>query len=916
MLRIVTESVAILVIGAAAAQVSTPKKKYYEEIEKFSAPVVKQSQSLAIEFSEVIHKMETVIYSRLTIQTNRSHVPLKGKSRKIDQRDLEEFCKNLTNDETETDESHERATSMPDSPSHKVVPNFRLIPEADLERVTAVALRRALIRKIQKSKELKEEDLGTEAVIEVLDGIQEASQLVKSFSMRFEKQQQRLQRVIDKGNAALLSPTDALVESVARNIATSVGYVAFIIYMNKHWPNKAPVPIARPRPPLYAVMIMLPLGAIFHYSCTSLYLLNARPFKSSHLIVSEDKSIYNTYFNPSSLSESSTHRSHTLAPNDRDPFTMSLLVGLYELLGIRGEDEDEDDEDWNKPAEIPAVWRGGTLRDPFTLQRCGMHLIEKPVHDEILFRYLLLNRLVACGWGVLPAVILSSCAYASYVTGTFYDLRAMMCHLTTDEAFAMNFISGVSLAMVYLYVGVGGSVLLNVVISGYYILSELGERGDIIKEKSEIWPVIQEYMKYDAAMYHASLNLVHMLKKLRGAVEKKLDKEIVASVSLSKSKEVTAVEDLAAAVIEAYGAKAKEGDRVMRAEIAGFEKKSVEPEVVDTSQGDSKWARVMKALKDSRIEKEKERAKAAKSSIEVPTDKDIVMSPDEVYDFVESALFAATKIDRIQRLKRDEGVMADFLVVDYNAVPGGRQRHYSFVHALPEASAGLRREDYLKPYVSMLYPKGMTHSQFVEFISSHLALLQLDKDPFEIEIWKNEIIKWERQGAPSQSPGETGDEALEGEEDADFLNLIDAVYKSVLYRLETDAVLFGVWRSSAFLDDLAGRRTTYQDMEALKADLQEWMYYSYKRATADALVTHGLTPGRFNRLLRLYEDKERLRRTPEEGPGPSEALRRQWEDYLTGQVFKKRVLEIINPFKETDRVSERGRGKVWFTRNS
>jgi hypothetical protein len=911
MLRIVTESAAILLVGAAAAKVCTPSKEYYESIEKFSAPVLEQSQSLAVEFSEVMTRMETLLYSRLTIQTNR-HVPLKGKSRKIDQRDLEEFCRNITNDETHTDESHERPTAMPDSPSHKVVPNFRLIPVVDLERVTTVALRRALILKIQRAKELNEEDLGTEAVVDVLDGIQEASQLVKSFSMRFEKQQQRLQRVINKGTAALLSPDDALYESRKRFLATAVGYGFFCKSMDKFWPNKSPIPMVRP--PLYAAMIMLPLGAIFHYSCTSLYLHNVHPFKSSHLIVAEDKSIYSTYFNPSSLLDNTTNnKSQSSFPKDRDPFSKGLMVGIYQLLGMREEDEDDDeeeDDDRNKPAEIPLVWHAGTLRDPFTLQRCSLHLIEKPILDEVLFRYVLLTRLVACGWGVGPAVFFSSYAYASFVTGTCYDLRAMMCHLTTDEAFSMNFISGISLSMMYLYAGGIGAPLLNFVIAVNYMISELSERGDIIKEKSAIWPVIQEYMKYDAAAYHATMKFLHMLKKLKAAVEKKFDKEKAVSESMGKSKEVVAIEELAAAVIEAYGT--KESDRAVPAtEAAGSEKKSGESDVVNITRRGSSRDIVKKREKEREIE----RAKLA-SAAKVPKEKEIVMTPDDVYDFLESALFAVTKIDRIQRLKRDQGEMTDFLTVDYSAIPGGRQRHYSFVHALPEASECLRREDYLKPYVYMLYPKGMTQSQFVDFISCHLSLLKLNPDPFEIEIWKNEILKWERQGAPSQSPGEIGDEAPEGEEDADFLNLIDGVYRSVLYRLETDAVLFGVWRSSAFLDDLAGRRTTPEDMVALKADLQEWMSYSYNRATADALVTYGLTPRRFNRLLRLYEDKERLRRTPEQGPGPSVVLRWQWEDYLTGIVFKKRVLEIINPFGETERAKERVRGKAWFTRNS
>jgi Type II CAAX prenyl endopeptidase Rce1-like len=905
MLRAVTESVAILVVGAAAAQVCTPSKEYYESIEKFSAPILEQSQSLAVEFSEVMTRMETLLYGRLTIQTNR-HIPLKGKSRKIDQKDLEEFCRNITNDETQSNESHERPPAMPDSPSHKVVPNFRLIPVADLERVTAVALRRALILKIQRSKEFKEEDLGTEAVVDVLDGIQEASQLVKSFSMRFEKQQQRLQRVINKGTAALLSPDDALYESRKRFLATALGYGVFCMSMDKFWPKKIPVPMVRP--PLYAAMIMLPLGAIFHYSCTSFYLHNVHPFESSHLIVAEDKSIYSTYFNPSSLSE---NKSQSSVPKDREAFSKGLMVGIYRLLMREDDDDDdeEEDDDLNKPAEIPLVWHAGTLRDPFTLQRCSLHLIEKPILDEVLFRYVLLTRLVACGWGVGPAVIFSSCAYAAFVTGTCYDLRAMMCHLTTSEAFAMNFVSGISLSMMYLYGGGIGAPLLNAVISGYYMVSELSERGDIIKEKSAIWPVIQEYMKYDAAAYHATMKFLHMLKKVKSTVEKKFSKDKAVSESVGKSKEVLAIEELAAAVIEAYGT--KESDREVPATIAaGSDKRSVESEVVNVTRGGSSTD----VMKNREREKEIERAKVA-SAAKAPKEKEIVMTPDDIYDFLESALFAVTKIDRIQRLKREQGEMTDFLTVDYSAVPGGRQRHYSFVHALPQASDGLRREDYLKPYVYMLYPQGMTEIQFIDFISCHLSLLQLKPNPFEMEIWKNEILKWERQGAP-QSPGEIGDEAAEGEEDADFLNLIDGVYRSVLYRLETDAVLFGVWRSSAFLDDLAGRRTTPEDMVSLKADLQEWMSYSYNRATADALVTYGLTPRRFNRLLRLYEEKEQLRRTPEQGPGPSVVLRWQWEDYLTGTVFKKRVLEIINPFGETERAKERGRGKAWFTRNS
>lgn len=113
-----------------------------------------------------------------------------------------------------------------------------------------------------------------------------------------------------------------------------------------------------------------------------------------------------------------------------------LAEKLQTLLGV----SDEELEDFEDGANVPPVWPGATLEDPFCKQRLIATLIEVPVFQQVMYTALLFNRLAAF-WGPSPALVVVPLMYAFSITGSDYDTTAMMLQLKPDDAFALNVIT-------------------------------------------------------------------------------------------------------------------------------------------------------------------------------------------------------------------------------------------------------------------------------------------------------------------------------------------------------------------------------------------------------------------------------------------------------------------------------------------
>ena len=837
-LKFLTEVCGFLAVGAAANYCYSPSKKDFDNFAKASEDILEQSRSLAVELTEVIKKLDGIHTPKILGAIMHDSELSSKRLRNIDAKDLDEFSRSIMLGDESTDLSKEDDQLMPDSPPHKVIEKYRLISAPDLEMVATAAANKSKLRQRKRRAELTKADMVGDAMIDTIDAISDTSFLVTSLTEKFQKQQMRLQRCLDKKAAEIVSPAQDFYNAMSLLTTKLAGYALFCAAMRKFWPTTGdtlPIRItSNPR----AKAIAIPIICLAHISISSLIVHLSSSVDSSRLIVAEDKSIYSTYFNP-------TVNTFQITVYEDDIEDEGFAESILDFFGF---DVDELIKP-HKPAEIPLVWPLATLRDPFTTERLSMNLVIKPFFEEYLYRAVLMMRLMASG-GVLPALIVTPLVYASEITASVNDLRAMMHHLTMDTAYELNILTGVTLSLLYFLSGSMVTVMLfNSSINGYYMLMELKSRGDIIKEASE------GYRKE----LTAPLSMLSMALYYRPLIMAKCGLYPTVNGIINFPGRPTAeVKQFTQALIEVHGRPV--------------------------------------------LDKDTKNVKGA-SLLDLTKSKNIVVTPEEAYDIIQSLQHATSERQGFSPGKHAFGFMA----ASY-APPSVRveyPKHYSYVRALPGSKLELVRGDFIRNYLHAMYPYGMTSSELLELVTAFLVFeTGKDKKPRDLKRLAKDMVKWETQ-ATSTNQGKGKD--MRG--DDEFLDLIDNMYKTRLNKLLIEAVLFGVWRSSTFLDDLAGRKTVPEDIKRFKEELSEWMTYANKRATDNSLQAYGLTPLRFQKLLKLFDEKHASNKKKEgaegvEGAGggeggersPAAALAQQWEDYFAGEIYEKQIYEIVNPF--------------------
>ena len=528
---------------------------------------------------------------------------------------------------------------------------------------------------------------------------------------------------------------------------------------------------------------------------------------------------------------------------------------FFAILGYDTDDSEKANEKMEKPYEIPLVWPLATLRDPFTAERLSMNLLIKPFYDEYMFRVLLMTRLATCG-GLASAVLASSLIYASEMLDSIYDLRAMMHHLNVVDAHNLNFLAGMTLSFLYHTTGsVYPSVLYNAFNSAYYMFMEYQSRGDIIKEASASYQKCFTVPFSFFTIYPYYLPLIMSTFGLLYPVTGILD---------YPSKPTAEVKQLTETLIGVYG---------------------TPPLKKDTKDG-----------KDE-----------SKSFSLTQKDVVVVVSPEEAYDIIQSLQHATSERQGFSPRKH----VCSFMKAEYASknVKLEHCKHYSYVRALPPSKLDILRGELLQTYLNTMHPKGLSALELVRLITA-ILLFEAGNDikPRNLQRLGKDMIKWEIN-ATSSNQGNKEDSKI----DEEFLDLIDNIYKTRLNKLLIEATLFGVWRSSTFVDDLAGRKTVPEDVNRFKAELLEWMTYANKRATNHSLQAYGLTPMRFEKLLKMYDQKHaRIRKYRGKGEvgvgveggeesggeeiGPASKLCQQWESYFAGEIYEKKIYAIVDPF--------------------
>ena len=871
-LRFYSEAATLTYIGGLAALFFAPKQSVYDEVLESSPAIIEQSLSLAVEYTEILRGIEKVHYTRLISAMKPLSAPHNTKTRNIAKADLDELSRNLTDIDTFADVLKDREKTLPFHSAHGVKEEYRLIPKADLEIVLANAMKRGAIHHVPRIDESKMVVLESkDTTIRVFDALLDTSHLVTSFGAKFERQQERLDRLLIKKGGQRLTPEDALDQTEKVMLFTLLGYGSFCLAMNRFWTPIMAIPkIPGAKSIFWPTVIIAAQFVLNQYSLSQL--------TNKRMTIAEDKSIYSSYFNPSN------------GQNNADVMP-SLMEGM---MGIFGIDEDELAElDDSMPAEIPFVWHGATLRDPFTAERLTIHLILRPLFEEYIFRVVLFTRLMACG-GVVPAMVFTPVIYACAVTNTTYDLRAPICHLTPEHAFAMNLLDGLTLSAVYWMTGsYAVAAVVNMSTSMTFLKAEYITRGDFIRETLSLWPTLRSLLCIPALQMHATQQLSALLRKQKILPD-------VSGVTEKHGEPSHDVKLLAKTAIDHFGSLNRANERDRESVRSGEVKEEGEGKIDAAQQSGS----------EERMSAVGEMLKVGKKNAIPSSDKEAkVMSPEDVYAFTESLHHAAHVLAKEQVSKE----LYTFLNVDYahDRVRTHNQRHYSYALSLPLPMTGVRRSDFMRTYILLADPHGMTEKQFERYVATQLLELRHRyKGGTDIDLVKKQLTKWERMADPSYTPYTyLSEQQNVAEADAEFLDLIDSVYSSFLNKLQVDAVLFGVWRSSVFLDDLAGRRSTPEDSREFKADLKEWMTHAYARSFEDSLLAFGLTPVRFNRLMQLYQEKDEHRKRTQakarrqgegegKGSGPCAAvvLKNNWEEYFKGDLFKKKIYDIVDPF--------------------
>ena len=844
-IKFLTEVGGFMAVGAISKFLFAPQQKEYDNFAKASEDIVEQSHSLSIELAEIIKRLDGIHNPKILGAIMHDSELSSKRQRNIATRDLDEFSRNimLGHDNIEFPEDDDKL--MPDSPSHKVIEKYRLISAPDLDKIATAAAIRSRVRQRGRRAKLAKEDLVADAMIETIDAISDTSFLVSNLTETFQKQHERLHRCLEKKAAEMISPAEAFRNTATLLSFNVVGYGAFCFAMDKYWPRtpNAIVPKLIPNPKLLSIAV--PFIVLLHYTINRLAVNMSSSVDNSMLIVAEDKSIYSTYFNP-------TDNTPQIVVYEESDLN-DAFDSFFAILGYDADDSEKANEKMEKPYEIPLVWPLATLRDPFTSERLSMNLLIKPLYDEYMFRVLLMTRLAACG-GIASAILASSLIYASEMLDSIYDLRAMMHHLNVVDAHNLNLIAGMTLSFLYYTTGsVFPSVMYNAFNSGYYMFMEYQCRGDIIKEASASYHKNITVPLSFFTIYPYYLPLIVSTFGLFPPVTGILD---------YPSKPTAEVKQLTETLIGVYG---------------------TQPLKKDAKNG-------------------KDESKSYSS-----TKKDIVVSPEQAYDIIQSLQHATSERQGFTPRKH----VCGFMKAEYasKTVKLEHCKHYSYVRALPPSKLDILRGELLQNYLHAMFPKGLSALELVRLVTAFL-LFEAGNDTKARNLQRlgKDMIKWETN-ATSSNEGKKDDSKI----DEEFLDLIDNMYKTRLNKLLIEATLFGVWRSSTFVDDLAGRKTVPEDVKRFKAELLEWMTYANQRATNQSLQAYGLTPLRFEKLLKMYDQKHAWKRQDKgkvgvkgevggegveggEESGPASKLCQQWESYFAGEMYEKKIYAIVDPF--------------------
>ena len=809
-----------------------------------------QSRSLEAEFSEILSAVESVYYSKLAAPHNSRQ---SGRERIISKADLDEFRWNITSHNTYFDELCLIKKSNSPLLSRKVIEKYRAVPLSELHKMkTEATLRKGRPAISEGVTNVAEEN----SVIDVLQTVVDVNILIKKYSTKFNQQQLRVERELMKRKSQACSPDEAAYEESTVLLQSFVGYTVFAWIRSISNPVQFAKRFSFAYGGLFGCYLFLAHNVVEKMICG----LNQDLFGFDTTIRrgydddNKNTFLYTNFFYPS-----------------YDPINMKIIPGLDLNDDVDGESEDEDanenyldlfrnsfigdidDDDVDGHLSIPPIWPGGTVDDPFTFERMRLNLFEKPVFNEIIFRSILFTRLASIG-GIVPAGIVTTIIHAIYFTDSNYDVASKLNHLTTTNALIKNLITSGILTLMYVYTGnIYFTILLNCAFQSNSLLQEFHSRGDLIKEKLKIWPYLKEMMLIDTVLSHYHLYPRYYLVKY--GILKDIN-------GVTKNGQPTQImKEAVNSVIENFS-------------------------TVKNNEIDNKYV---------------------KNDIE---DKNTIrMSANDLYDFLESFYYVIhkNKLPGEKNLFTHITNLKFFSIAYPDEVKTVHQEHYSCTNKLPPNSYGLRREDYLRDYLIYIYPNGLTKYEVEEYLLLlFTTMAHMSKEPIDIKKIINETMKWEMLAKNKET----------NNNNEEFLDLMQMVHIGFLNRIEVEAVKFGIWRSAALLEELAGRRADADDIRNFQEKLGEWMKYGNKRAEIDALLDLGLTTERYVKLLKLFFEKDKngtndnnsnnhtnkIKNKVKENmkiivnDNEMVKLKKEWDQYFTGPLFRKRIHHIVNPF--------------------
>ena len=229
-----------------------------------------------------------------------------------------------------------------------------------------------------------------------------------------------------------------------------------------------------------------------------------------------------------------------------------------------------------------------------------------------------------------------------------------------------------------------------------------------------------------------------------------------------------------------------------------------------------------------------------------------------MYYFLEAFLHA-TENKETKNMKKGSQTFRDIYCIPFNPVPAvalKRQSHYSNFVNVPNNgnSFGFRRDIAILGMLKEKFKGGLTRDQASNFIMMQCLASQYgvvgNKIYNKIDFYKieNQILKWENSVNPNKTnknnnnnikiknniynnPAEDSDKYdFTHDNDEKFLDLMDSVYKGILYQTELDAVKYGIWRSAEFLEGLAGRKALPEDnkkFHEVRVEITFLFYFFY-----------------------------------------------------------------------------------------